>query len=108
MATSPGYPGSYPNGIPITGLDRVETGPDLQVFHSGTARSGNEVITAGGRVLATCALGDNLEAARSNQEQHMEGIVKALLGSIEGRTGAVQNVSAVPRNDAPSFSSFTR
>jgi phosphoribosylamine--glycine ligase len=77
MATSPGYPGSYPKGIPITGLENVETGPDLQVFHSGTARNGKDVITAGGRVLATCALGENLESARSKAYE--------ALGKIEFR-----------------------
>jgi phosphoribosylamine--glycine ligase len=65
MACSRGYPGDYPKSLPIVGLDRVETGPDLQVFHSGTARRGSgDVVTAGGRVLAVCALGDDVEAAR--------------------------------------------
>jgi phosphoribosylamine--glycine ligase len=64
MAASEGYPGSYEKDLPIHGLDSVPTGPDLQVFHSGTARRGADVVTAGGRVLATCALGDGLEDAR--------------------------------------------
>src|SRR5690606_8174373 len=64
MATSEGYPGDYPKGLPITGLDAVERSDGLQVFHSGTARRGNEVVPAGGRVLAASALGVDVEAAR--------------------------------------------
>ncbi len=64
MACSAGYPGEYRKGHPIYGLDKVDAGPDLQVFHSGTAQRGGDVVTAGGRVLSVCALGDDLEAAR--------------------------------------------
>lgn len=66
MAVSGGYPGDYKKGLPIHGLDAIESGPDLQVFHSGTRRSAgrSDVVTAGGRVLAVCAMGDTVEAAR--------------------------------------------
>ncbi|MBL8755952.1 MAG: phosphoribosylamine--glycine ligase, partial [Planctomycetes bacterium] len=41
-------------------------GPDLQVFHAGTAqRPGGDLTTAGGRVLAVTALGDDAKAARA-------------------------------------------
>ena len=75
MACSAGYPGEYRKGLPIHGLDTVETGPDLQVFHSGTQRRGSDVVTAGGRVLSVSALGDTLEAARER--------AYAALGQIE-------------------------
>lgn len=65
VACSGGYPGDYKKGVPIFGLDRVKTGPDLQVFHSGTAKKGGDVVTAGGRVLAVTALGKDVEEARS-------------------------------------------
>ncbi|MCA8943141.1 MAG: phosphoribosylamine--glycine ligase [Planctomycetes bacterium] len=64
MATSGGYPGPYKTGMPILGLDGIETGPDLQIFHSGTSRRASDVLTAGGRVLAACALGENVAEAR--------------------------------------------
>jgi phosphoribosylamine--glycine ligase len=65
MACSGGYPGDYRKGVPIRGLDQVDVGPDLQVFHSGTQRTPNgEFVTAGGRVLAMCALGETVEVAR--------------------------------------------
>lgn len=64
VACSGGYPGEYKKGVPIYGLGRVATGPDLQVFHSGTTTKGGDVVTAGGRVLAVTALGTDLAAAR--------------------------------------------
>lgn len=75
MACSGGYPGEYRKGLPIHGLDRVECGPDLQIFHSGTQRRGGDTLTAGGRVLSACALGDTVEAARER--------AYAALGQIE-------------------------
>ncbi|MHC4921557.1 MAG: phosphoribosylamine--glycine ligase, partial [Planctomycetota bacterium] len=64
VAASGGYPGPYQKRLPIHGLRAVETGPELQVFHAGTARQGDDFVTAGGRVLGVCALGDTLSAAR--------------------------------------------
>ena len=75
MACSKGYPGDYPKGLPIRGLDKVATGDDLQIFHSGTVRQGRDVVTAGGRVLAVCALGDGATEARAK--------AYAALGEIE-------------------------
>ena len=65
VATSEGYPGNYPKGLPIEGLDALPDDDEVQVFHSGTARRGHDVVTAGGRVLASCALGADLEEART-------------------------------------------
>lgn len=64
VACSGGYPGDYKKGVPIFGLDRVKSGPDLQVFHAGTAKKGGDVVTAGGRVLAVTAMGKDVEDAR--------------------------------------------
>ena len=64
VACSGGYPGDWKGGVPIYGLDRVVVGDELQVFHSGTARHGGDVVTNGGRVLAVTALGKDLDEAR--------------------------------------------
>jgi phosphoribosylamine--glycine ligase len=57
-----GYPGSYDKGHIIHGLDSQF--PDhVKVFHAGTAISGDEVITSGGRVLCVTALGDSVAEA---------------------------------------------
>ena len=66
VACSGGYPGDYKKGVPIFGVDRVQQGPDLQVFHAGTSqRLGGDLQTAGGRVLAVTALGADAAAARA-------------------------------------------
>ncbi len=61
IAASAGYPGAYQSGKPIAGLDNLAAG--VEVFHSGTARLGDQIVTAGGRVLAVSATGDDLSAA---------------------------------------------
>jgi phosphoribosylamine--glycine ligase len=62
VLASPGYPGSYPKGLPISGVESV-TDPDTMVFHAGTAWQDGQLVTAGGRVLAVSAVGDDLPAA---------------------------------------------
>src|SRR5580692_2760194 len=51
VASSAGYPGSYNMGFPISGLTTAGQIPGVQVFHSGTVRVGNQLVTSGGRVL---------------------------------------------------------
>ncbi|TVS15354.1 MAG: phosphoribosylamine--glycine ligase [Gammaproteobacteria bacterium] len=58
-----GYPADYRQGDPISGLEQVD--PDVHVFHAGTRLDGDQVVTAGGRVLCVVGLGDSVsEAAR--------------------------------------------
>ncbi|MCL2546554.1 MAG: phosphoribosylamine--glycine ligase [Oscillospiraceae bacterium] len=60
VMASGGYPGDYPKGFPITGLDDVQ---DAIVFHAGTANTNGQVVTNGGRVLGITALGENMPEA---------------------------------------------
>lgn len=64
VLASGGYPGNHPTGLPISGLEDAASIPDVMVFHAGTARRDGRVVTAGGRVLAVSALGDDLAGAR--------------------------------------------
>ena len=60
-----GYPGPYPKGQVITGIDEAEAGDDVLVFHAGTTRNEDgELVTNGGRVLGVTARGPDLLAAR--------------------------------------------
>lgn len=60
---SPGYPGSYPKGHPITGIEEAEAMEDIVVFHAATKQSDGQLLTDGGRVLNVTATGDTLESA---------------------------------------------
>ena len=59
-----GYPGKYERGLPILGLAEAARLPDVKVFHAGTRRDGDRVLTDGGRVLGVTALGDTLADAK--------------------------------------------
>ena len=58
-----GYPGSYPTGQVITGLD--ESQDNTKVFHAGTALDDDNTVTAGGRVLCVCARGATVSEAKA-------------------------------------------
>jgi phosphoribosylamine---glycine ligase len=58
-----GYPGDYPKGDIITGIEAADTIGDVTVFHAGTAEKDGAVVTAGGRVLGVTALGTTVAAA---------------------------------------------
>lgn len=60
VCASPGYPESYPKGLEISGVESVQNGI---VFHAGTKRENDELLTSGGRVLAVSALADTLKSA---------------------------------------------
>jgi phosphoribosylamine--glycine ligase len=64
VMASGGYPGPYENGKKITGLGEAATMDDVVVFHAGTRRLGDSVVTAGGRVLGVTAIGETFTEAR--------------------------------------------
>ncbi|MEP6758570.1 MAG: phosphoribosylamine--glycine ligase [Actinomycetota bacterium] len=65
VLASAGYPGTYPTGRFINGLDEAAAIEGVTVFHAGTARNGDgEMVTAGGRVLDVTARGATLAEAR--------------------------------------------
>jgi phosphoribosylamine---glycine ligase len=63
VLASPGYPGRPVTGEPIRGLDRAAELPGVEIFHAGTAMSGGELVSAGGRVLSVCATDPELAGA---------------------------------------------
>ncbi|MDD6087904.1 MAG: phosphoribosylamine--glycine ligase [Desulfovibrionaceae bacterium] len=59
-----GYPGKYPKGMEIHGLEEADTTDNITVFQAGTVRDGNLTKTNGGRILCVTALGKDLEEAQ--------------------------------------------
>ena len=78
VLASQGYPGSYPKGRMISGIDRAEA-QGAKVFHAGTRFHNGRIVTAGGRVLGVTAGGDTLAESMENaysavNEIHFEGM----------------------------------
>jgi phosphoribosylamine--glycine ligase len=69
-----GYPGPYEKGHPIRGLEDAAKVPDAKVFHAGTVKLGEQVVTDGGRVLGVTALGDTLSQAKLHAYQAVKCI----------------------------------
>lgn len=79
VMAAPGYPAKARAGLPISGLEAVEAGPDLQVFHAGTREEGGRTVTAGGRVLGVTAFAPTGADARrraydATRRIHWEGV----------------------------------
>lgn len=63
VAASGGYPEKYESGKEITGIDEAEALENVTVFHAGTKKDGDKLLTAGGRVLGVTALAGSLDDA---------------------------------------------
>jgi phosphoribosylamine--glycine ligase len=60
MLVSGGYPGTYKKGIPMSGFESCQ---NSILFHAGTKRTGNSILTDGGRVLAISSYGPTMKDA---------------------------------------------
>ena len=69
-----GYPEAYQKGKVITGLDQAARMDDVVVFHAGTKKEGQAVVTSGGRVLGVTALGKDIRGAVDRAYQAVEVI----------------------------------
>jgi phosphoribosylamine--glycine ligase len=65
VMASGGYPGSYAKGKVIRGLAEAAKLPNTKIFHAGTARAGEDIVTNGGRVLGVTAWAKDLRAAQA-------------------------------------------
>lgn len=68
-----GYPGSYPKGDEIFGLEQATALPG-KVFHAGTKLDGDKIVTNGGRVLCATGLGSSVTEAQRNAYALVEAI----------------------------------
>jgi len=74
VVASAGYPGKFATGKTIGGLTDAERVNGVKVFHAGTQRAGNSIVTSGGRVLGVTAAGASIEAALATAYQAAEKI----------------------------------
>jgi phosphoribosylamine--glycine ligase len=75
ILASEGYPGSYPKGRPINGLEMSTDEEDAVVFHAGTAlNEQGQYVTSGGRVLGVVGLGADIAEARQKAYEKAERI----------------------------------
>jgi phosphoribosylamine--glycine ligase len=74
VLASPGYPGAYPKGLPIDGLEAARDMDQLMVFHAGTAGPADRPVTSGGRVLAVSGLGQDMRSALARAYTGVERI----------------------------------
>ena len=77
VVASAGYPGPYRTGLEIRGLESLDS--DALVFHAGTRREADSLVTSGGRVLTVVGQGDTLARARAHAYDnvariHFEGM----------------------------------
>lgn len=73
IMASGGYPKSYPKGIEINGLTDGQL-DGVTVYHAGTKRDGDKLVTSGGRVLGVTALGESIEDALAKSYASIEKI----------------------------------
>lgn len=71
MLVSGGYPGDYPLGKRIGGLDKVD---GSRIYHAGTQPNHNGYLTAGGRVMAVTSMGSSMERALEKSLRNAEVI----------------------------------
>ncbi len=74
IMASESYPDAYPKGRPITGLEDANAIDGCIVFHAGTTRENDTVVTSGGRVLSVTALGCDLRDAVDKAYRAVERI----------------------------------
>ena len=74
VIASGGYPGSYPKGLPIAGLDENGQRDDAVIYHAGTLSQDGIFTTNGGRVIGVTAKADSLEEALGKAYQAAENV----------------------------------
>jgi len=66
VLSSKGYPEDYKTGLKIEGLDKISINDDFEVYHAGTKRVGDDILTSGGRVININGYGQTLKIAKEN------------------------------------------
>jgi len=70
MLVSGGYPGDYKKGKPIY----LSADDDSILFHAGTTKHENQILTSGGRVMAVTSLGNSINEALNTSYSNIKKI----------------------------------
>jgi phosphoribosylamine--glycine ligase len=79
VIASRGYPGKFASGVKIDGLTDAERINGVTIFHAGTLRKGDSIVTSGGRVLGVTSASASIETAVATAYEaaariHFEGM----------------------------------
>jgi phosphoribosylamine---glycine ligase len=74
VMSAAGYPNAYRKADVISGLASREDSDGLMVFHAGTTRDREQVVTSGGRVMSVCALGESVGEAQHRAYERLRSI----------------------------------
>ena len=66
VMASEGYPNDYKTGYEIKGIDEIKNLKDIYIYHAGTKKVNNLILTNGGRVLNVTSLGETVKEANYN------------------------------------------
>ncbi len=72
VIASKGYPDKFNKGYEISGIDNLQS--DSIIYHSGTKKEGNKILTNGGRVLCVVSVADNLAESLEKNYRTIEKI----------------------------------
>jgi phosphoribosylamine---glycine ligase len=89
VLASAGYPESSSAGEVISGINDAEAVEDVHVIHAGIARAGDDLVTAGGRVLAVVAAGADVATAR---DAAYAGVARICFDGAQHRTDIAAGV----------------
>ncbi len=74
VAASAGYPGKFQSGKEIRDLTALNSDNGVKVLHAGTTKSGDMIVTSGGRVLGVTAHGESLDVTLARAYSAMDKI----------------------------------
>ena len=100
VMASAGYPGDYAKGKAIAGLESAKSLQDTKVFHAGTQRNGEEIVTTGGRVLGATAWANTLAAAR---DKAYEAVAKIKFDGVQYRRDIAAKALVVSGLTVPKY-----
>ncbi len=74
VLASQGYPGAYPKGLAISGLEQAAKAEGVSIFHAGSAEKDGGFVSSGGRVLNVCAVGKDFKEAIARAYKAVDAI----------------------------------